>query len=161
MVSQELADKSWSKEGLSTDHALGHGQSAQIFEPKARYIEAAFHSFAQENDVEFHFQYLSGILPAHPDRNKDYENRVWGYGDPSDGEIKKIELSVRHILATLDHDGPFVGIAGFSSGAAMAAIIASHLEKRSMFNDQPWIVCYCSPLLFIGEEQHNNSRNQN
>lgn len=128
-----------------TNHALGHDQSEQIFKPKARYIEAAFHSFAQENEVVFEFKYLSGILPARPDQTDGPEKWVWGYGDPSDGEITNIELSTKHILATLDHKGPFVGIVGFSSGAAMAAIIASHLEKKSMFNDQPWLVC--SPFL--------------
>ncbi|KAJ5882776.1 uncharacterized protein N7473_011210 [Penicillium subrubescens] len=117
----------------------GHDQSEQIFKPKARYIEAAFHSFAQENEVVFEFKYLSGILPARPDQPDGHEKWVWGYGDPSDGEITNIELSTQHILATLHQKGPFVGIVGFSSGAAMAAIIASHLEKRSMFNDQPWV----------------------
>jgi acetyl esterase/lipase len=33
-------------------------------------------------------------------------------------------------LETLEQNGPFIGIVGFSSGAAITAIIASLLEKR-------------------------------
>ncbi|KAJ6125860.1 hypothetical protein N7471_010353 [Penicillium samsonianum] len=61
-----------------------------------------------------------------------------GYGDPSDGEIEKIYLSIEHVLDTLDRDGPFVGIVGFSSGAAMAAIITSLLEKKPNICDITW-----------------------
>ncbi|KAJ6125915.1 hypothetical protein N7471_010408 [Penicillium samsonianum] len=116
----------------------GHGQSAQIFEPKTRYIRKAFHTFAGDRDITFEFQYLSGILPAYPDMDEDNDRWVWGYGDPSDGEIKRIDLSIKHILDTLDRDGPFVGIVGFSSGAAMAAIITSLLEKRRNICDITW-----------------------
>ncbi|KAJ6125941.1 hypothetical protein N7471_010434 [Penicillium samsonianum] len=61
-----------------------------------------------------------------------------GYGDPSDGEIEKIYLSIEHVLDTRDRDGPFVVIVGFSSGAAMAAIITSLLEKRPNICDITW-----------------------
>ncbi|KAJ5751542.1 uncharacterized protein N7511_008507, partial [Penicillium nucicola] len=70
--------------------------------------------------------------------NEDSYRWVWGYGNPSDGEIKKIDLSIEHILDTLDRDGPFVGIVGFSSGAAMAAIITSLLEKRRSICGITW-----------------------
>ena len=95
----------------------------------------------KEQGISVEFQYLSGILPAFPDRTDDHERWVWGYGDPDDGEIKKLALSVKHILKTLDRDGPFVGIIGFSSGAAMAAIITSLLEKGDLFSNQQWTVC--------------------
>lgn len=117
--------------------ALGHGQSAQRFRPKARYIEKAFRAFANGRDVSFSFQYLSGILPAYPDKIDNTDQWVWGYGDPEDDEIKKMELSIKHILDTLDRedDGPFAGIVGFSSGGAMAAVVASLLEKGGRIND--------------------------
>lgn len=85
--------------------------------------------------MTFEFQFLSGILPADPDRDEGNDRWVWGYGGLSDGKIKKIDLSIKHILNTLDRDGPFVGIVGFSSGAAMAAIITSLLEKRQTVCD--------------------------
>ena len=90
--------------------------------------------------MTFQFRYLSGILPAYPDRNEDNGQRVWGYGAPNDGKISKIELSIQHILDTLDREGPFAGIVGFSSGAAMAAIIASLLEKKEFVCNIPWKV---------------------
>lgn len=118
----------------------GHEQSAEIFEPKTNYIQRAFHIFASDRNITFQFRYLSGLLPAYPDRNEDNGQRVWGYGAPNDGEIKKIELSIQHILDILDREGPFAGIVGFSSGAAMAAIIASLLEKKEIFCNIPWKV---------------------
>lgn len=88
----------------------------------------------------FEFQYLSGILPADPDRDEANDRWVWGYGDPSEGQINGIELSIEHILKTLDQDGPFAGIVGFSSGAAMAAIITSILEKKQTLYSPTWKV---------------------
>ena len=44
--------------------------------------------------------------------------------------IRGLQRSIEHILDTLEQNGPFIGIVGFSSGAAITAIIASLLEKR-------------------------------
>lgn len=120
--------------------ALGHGQSAKRFAPKARDIEKAFRAFANGRDMSVSFHYLSGILPAYPDQIDNTDQWVWGYGDPEDDEIKKVDLSIKHILDTLDHDddSPFAGIVGFSSGGAMAAIVASLLEKGGRMNDLSW-----------------------
>ncbi|KAJ6116142.1 hypothetical protein N7523_005590, partial [Penicillium sp. IBT 18751x] len=126
----------------------GHQQSAPIFEPKTYWIQRAFHQFASDRDVSFEFQFLSGKLPAYPDREEECDQWVWGYGDPRHGEIKKIEQSIQHILDTLDRDGPFAGIVGFSSGAAMAAIIASLLEKQGTIPNYPWKVTF--PLDLYG-----------
>lgn len=97
----------------------------------------AFHAFAGSHNRSFTFQFLSGILPARPDRSDESDDRdqwVWGYGDPDDHEIKNIDLSLQHILDTLKDDGPFAGIVGFSSGAAMAAIVASILERKEQLS---------------------------
>lgn len=114
---------------LKLIETIGHQQSADIFAPKTTHIQAAFHKFASDRAIAFDFHYMSSILPAYPDREEANDQWVWGYGDPHDGEIKMIERSIAHILHTLVDEGPFVGIVGFSSGAAMAAIIASLLEK--------------------------------
>lgn len=140
MLHGPWADSVQSGYGLQLTRTPGHEQSAEIFEPKTNYIQRAFHLFASGRDMTFEFRYLSGILPAYPDRNEDNGQRVWGYGAPNDGEIRKIELSIQHILDTVDREGPFAGIVGFSSGAAMAAIIASLLEKKEFVCNIPWKV---------------------
>lgn len=140
MLHGQWAETTQGGYGFKLTNTPGHEQSAEIFEPKTSYIQRAFHTFASDRDITFQFRYLSGILPAYPDRIEDNGQRVWGYGAPNDGEIKKIELSIQHILDTLDREGPFAGIVGFSSGAAMAAIIASLLEKKEMVCNIPWKV---------------------
>ncbi|OQD78053.1 hypothetical protein PENANT_c093G03996 [Penicillium antarcticum] len=97
----------------------GHGQSADIFKPKTRY-------------------FLSGVLPAYPDDNVTRDQKVWGYGEPDNDEINGLERSIQHILDTLEQDGPFSGIVGFSSGAAMTAIVTSMLEKKHTVCGVPW-----------------------
>lgn len=116
----------------------GHGQSAEIIKPKTRYVREAFSTLPE--DVEFEFEYLSGILPAYPDAEDTQDQRVWGYGEPEKDKIKGLDKSIKHILDALDQRGPFSGMIGFSSGAAMTAIVTSMLEKRKTLCDIPWEV---------------------
>ncbi|KAF4765424.1 hypothetical protein HAV15_003388 [Penicillium sp. str.  len=116
----------------------GHGQSADIFKPKTRYVREVFRTLS--NEIEFEFKYLSGVLPAYPDDNDITDKKVWGYGEPENDKINGLEGSIQHILDTLDEHGPFSGIVGFSSGAAMTAIVASMLEKRKAVCGISWEV---------------------
>ncbi|KAJ6117940.1 hypothetical protein N7523_005691, partial [Penicillium sp. IBT 18751x] len=113
-----------------------HGQSADIIKPKTRYVREVFCTLPE--DVEFEFEYLSGILPAYPDAEEPQDQRVWGYGEPETDKIKGLDKSIQHILDALDQRGPFSGMIGFSSGAAMTAIVTSMLEKRKTICDIPW-----------------------
>lgn len=117
---------------------LGHGQSADIFKPKTRYLREVFRTLS--NEIEFEFRYLSGVLPAYPDDKDITDKKVWGYGEPENDKINGLERSIQHILDTLDQNGPFSGIIGFSSGAAMTAIVTSMLEKRNAVCGIPWEV---------------------
>ncbi|KGO72799.1 Serine hydrolase FSH [Penicillium italicum] len=80
--------------------------------------------------VEFH--YPSGRLPAKLDQPPEESNHrwAWGYGDSLSGRIRGIEQSVADIFRYLEKHGPFLGLMGFSMGAATGAIVASLLEKR-------------------------------
>lgn len=80
------------------------------------------------------------MLPAYPDDKDITDKKVWGYGEPENDKINGLETSVQHILDTLDQNGPFSGIVGFSSGAAMAAIVTSMLEKMNAVCGIPWEV---------------------
>ncbi|KAF3404017.1 Dihydrofolate reductase [Penicillium rolfsii] len=92
--------------------------------------------------MKFEFEYLSGVFPAYPDDDDEVlqDLRVWGYGEPNHDHIRGLHGSLYHILDTLDRHGPFSGIVGFSSGAAMAAIITSLLEKRKNVCGIKWKV---------------------
>lgn len=129
----------------STNTRLGHGQSADIFKPKTRYVREIFHSLSEE--VEFEFEFLSGFWPAYPDNDKISYQRVWGYGEPEHDEIRGLQRSIEYILDTIEEKGPFSGIIGFSSGAAMTAIITSLLEKRDRINGFPLMVQYSPNIL--------------
>lgn len=123
---------------------LGHGQFIEEFKPKTRYVQQAFRTLFEGMDLEFEF--LSGTFPAYPDEEDKDHQRVWGYGEPDD-KIRGLETSIWRILDFLYEKGPFIGIVGFSSGAAMAAIITSILEKTDIGDISPWKV---SKPKFIG-----------
>lgn len=98
------------------------------------------HTQSPPDVVEFH--YLSGLLPDNPDAHNAEHNpkRVWGYGEPSVDRLRGLEKNVDHILRFLDQNGPFIGIMGFSAGAAIAAAVASLLEKRKSIGSLPFNV---------------------
>ncbi|CAG8902028.1 unnamed protein product [Penicillium egyptiacum] len=77
------------------------------------------------------FYYPSGQLRADPENwNKDDDTRAWGHGDPETEHIQGLEESVQYVSDILERHGPFTGIMGFSTGAALASIVTSLLEKR-------------------------------
>ncbi|KAJ5237892.1 hypothetical protein N7489_007983 [Penicillium chrysogenum] len=83
----------------------------------------------QISSIEFY--YPSGQLPADPESpDKDDDRRAWGYGDPETEHIEGLEESVQYVSDILERHGPFIGIMGFSTGACLAAIVTSLLEKR-------------------------------
>ena len=100
-----------------------------------------FHTLS--DDIQFKFEYISGVLPAYPDADDYQDQRVWGYGEPEKDKIKGLDSSIKHILDELDRNGPFIGMIGFSSGAAMTAIVTSMLEKRKTICDIQWEVSKC------------------
>ncbi|CAG8908379.1 unnamed protein product [Penicillium egyptiacum] len=80
--------------------------------------------------VEFH--YPSGRWPAKLDVLPGESNHLWAWGhaDNVDDHARGLEQSVNDTFRYLERNGPFLGVMGFSMGAAMGAIIASLLEKR-------------------------------
>jgi hypothetical protein len=100
-------------------------------------------------DINFEFEYLSGVLPAYPDADDTQDQWVWGYGEPEKDKIKGLDRSIKHILDALDQRGPFSGVIGFSSGAAMTAIVTSMLEKRETICNIPWKVTELPLIDFV------------
>ncbi|KAH8821233.1 serine hydrolase FSH [Xylogone sp. PMI_703] len=85
---------------------------------------------------------------------------AWGHGD-HDAEITGLEQSVRYILELLDKQGPFIGVIGFSTGATLAAIIASLLEgNRSVegfqleINHPPLYFAVCFSGFMLSHKQY-------
>jgi pimeloyl-ACP methyl ester carboxylesterase len=78
---------------------------------------------AQEDDKNLN-QYRQCILDEHPANDL----RTWAYGDHGSENIVGFDESIRYVLELLNEHGPFIGIIGFSMGAALAAITASLLE---------------------------------
>ncbi|OQD89537.1 hypothetical protein PENANT_c002G08270 [Penicillium antarcticum] len=119
----------------------GHGQSGQFFRSKTRFLQPKAKqlvlnalqqdpSQGQVDVVEFH--YPSAKLPVNPDKPQGEENHTWawGYGDIDEDRIRGLEKSIKSIMRYMSKYGPFIGVMGFSTGATVAAIITSLLEKR-------------------------------
>jgi hypothetical protein len=101
--------------------------------PLKQIVLDALQQNSARNEVDtVEFYYPSGLLPANPDHPTGESNYswAWGYGDHKLDRIKGLEESIQYILSLLERHGPFIGIMGFSTGAALTAIITSLLEKR-------------------------------
>ncbi|KAL4862442.1 hypothetical protein BDV12DRAFT_190426 [Aspergillus spectabilis] len=112
----------------------GHGQSGRIFYHKTRKIIKCLQRMAAERDRKC---YPGGIELFYPNgplqasNNLEADVWVWGNGDFQRDLIKGIDEAIDKVLGILKKHGPFVGIIGFSTGAAIAAIITSLLEHQS------------------------------
>ena len=90
------------------------------------------------------FVYLDAPIPASQiDRGQESRNGkeaspdrlidswVWGDGDPENGEIIGVETVLARLTRVLDEQGPFMGIIGFSEGAAWAMVLCGLLERQA------------------------------
>ncbi|KAH2988337.1 hypothetical protein KXW58_006114 [Aspergillus fumigatus] len=101
----------------------------QEFYYKTKHFVGPLQELALEDKVsrDFELFYPDGPWPA--PGGEELDVRAWGFGDFEHGLIKGLDTSILKILDILDLYGPFDGIMGFSTGAAIAAIIASLLER--------------------------------
>lgn len=131
---------------------LGHGQSGHFFRCKTRFLQGTVEqavrgalqkATTQVNAGVIEFYYPSGLLPANPDNPLGESNSTWawGYGDYQSDRILGLGQSVQYIASILESHGPFIGVMGFSTGAALAAITASLLESKKSVCDFQFEVC--------------------
>ncbi|KAJ5726220.1 uncharacterized protein N7483_007577 [Penicillium malachiteum] len=131
----------------------GHGQSGRTFQIKTRFLlkplrEAISGALSGVNDQllppgNIEFFYPDGTLPAQIPETHEHiisesepkeddeilDQWTWAYGDHRGEKIIGFEESIQYVLDLLHKHGPFIGIIGFSTGAALAAITASLLEQ--------------------------------
>ncbi|PYH42277.1 alpha/beta hydrolase [Aspergillus saccharolyticus JOP 1030-1] len=130
----------------------GTGQSAHTFQAKMRYLHepiarALFASSALQSEFPYpggvEFVYLDGPIPAseldacdetYMKPNKLPDSWLWGYGDPETQELKGLEHTWKHLATVLNEHGPFVGVIGFSAGAAWSVILTALLEQNLKTN---------------------------
>ncbi|KAL2847261.1 serine hydrolase-domain-containing protein [Aspergillus pseudoustus] len=110
----------------------GHGQSGWFFYHKTKFLIKTLQMMASErnkkgfaNGIELF--YPNGPLQA--SQNLDPDVWAWGRGDVEGGLIDGLSETLKKIMDILHTYGPFVGVIGFSTGAAIAAITASLLER--------------------------------
>ncbi|KGO50393.1 Serine hydrolase FSH [Penicillium expansum] len=119
----------------------GHAQSGRTLQCKTEFLKPqvkdtilnAVQQYPNAEPVDMvEFHYPSGRLPAKVDQPPEESNYrwVWGYGDSMSDRIRGFEQSVDEIFRYMEKNGPFLGLMGFSMGAATGAMIASLLEKR-------------------------------
>lgn len=110
--------------------AIGHGQSMDIFYHKTHFLQDALNVGGSPTR-----QPLPSLSVYYSEAPFDVnipglESKVWGYGLFDTQRIGGLERSVGRVLQQLEKLDPVVGIVGFSTGATLAMIIASLLEKK-------------------------------
>ncbi|KAJ5663914.1 hypothetical protein N7507_004645 [Penicillium longicatenatum] len=127
----------------------GHGQSGQFISCKTQFLQAPLIPAIRESlennasHLKVHtvnFYYPTGMFPAGPD-HPNVENNIswaWGYGEAEIEQMSGYQESIQQLLAILEEYGPFVGIMGFSTGATLAAALASILETRESHFGTPF-----------------------
>jgi dihydrofolate reductase len=127
---------------------VGHGQSGKNFYYKTKYVVGPLQKLALQAEVPCNVElfYPDGPWPA--PGGEELDVRAWGFGDFEHGLIKGLDISALKIVGILDQHGPFSRIMGFSTGAAIAAIIASILERperiQMLIGDTPTKASWCS-----------------
>ncbi|KAJ5900193.1 serine hydrolase FSH [Penicillium subrubescens] len=125
----------------------GNGQSGLFFKSKTRFLHGPLEEVFSSSFTRLTFVYPDGPTsgqdflentgmndPSEAQQNDCEEEqgqdwRLWAYGDP-DGRSVGFERSLRHIVDVLHREGPFIGVIGFSVGAALASMIAALLEDK-------------------------------
>lgn len=91
-------------------------------------IEAAFkEKLAPSQYKGIDFLYPNGCISA-CDYAADVDTWAWGFGDFEYGLVDGLDKTINSIVNMIEKDGPLTGIIGFSTGAAITAIIVSLLE---------------------------------
>ncbi|KAL4916336.1 serine hydrolase FSH [Aspergillus aurantiobrunneus] len=111
----------------------GHGQSGRFFYHKSRPVVESLHKMALEGASE---RCPAGIELFYPNgphcasEATETDTWTWGQGDfESEVIIRGLDASIKKIMEILTKHGPFDGVMGFSTGATIAAIITSILER--------------------------------
>lgn len=73
------------------------------------------------------------ILPASSNTGDegDFDAWTWGFGDYTTEVMQGYGQTIRYMLEVIRTAGPFIGIVGFSAGAATAHILVSIAERRA------------------------------
>ncbi|CAG8012882.1 unnamed protein product [Penicillium salamii] len=95
-----------------------------ILPPRVPNTHDPFVLEAQESDIEF-TQHTESL-----DEESKISQWTWAYDNQGKGDIRGFKESIQYVLEILHEQGPFIGVIGFSMGAALAALIASLLEPR-------------------------------
>lgn len=83
------------------------------------------------NDLgENKYSFESLIRGSYNDDNQT-ESHIWGYGDIHEDNFIGPESCIPHLRHIIQNDGPFIGIIGFSSGACLALILTTLLEREN------------------------------
>ncbi|KAL3258050.1 hypothetical protein ABHI18_006372 [Aspergillus niger] len=108
-----------------------HGQSIDMFHHKTHFLQNALNSGGPQSNRSLPHLKLHYSEAPFDVNVPDLESKVWGYGIFDCQRISGLEQSVRRVLEQLEQLNPVTGIIGFSTGATLAMIIASLLEKQN------------------------------
>ncbi|GKZ41741.1 hypothetical protein AbraIFM66951_011022 [Aspergillus brasiliensis] len=108
----------------------GHGQSMDMFHHKTHFLQDTLNSGGSQSNRPLRHVALHYSEAPFDVNVPDLDSKVWGYGIFDCQRISGLDLSVRRVLRQLDQLNPVAGIVGFSTGATLAMIIASLLEKK-------------------------------
>ncbi|GKZ82716.1 hypothetical protein AnigIFM56816_007537 [Aspergillus niger] len=128
---EDNADISHTAEQANILMLHGHGQSMDVFHHKTHFLQDALNSGGPQSNRPLPYLKLHYSEAPFDVNVPDLQSKVWGYGIFDCQRISGLEQSVRRVLGQLEQLNPVTGIIGFSTGATLAMIIASLLEKQN------------------------------
>jgi len=151
----------------------GNAQSGASFESKTRFfknlLQNACPSFPGGVEL-FYPTAPHRILPASSTTGDegDFDAWTWGFGDYTTEVMQGYGQTIRYMLEVIRTAGPFIGIVGFSAGAATAHILVSIAERRaspelmqnlqmdSRFLPPPFHFAICSSGFILSHPQYKS-----
>jgi hypothetical protein len=121
---------------------IGNAESGASFESKTRFLKNLLNacpSFPEGVELFYptaphRIQPASSITRADqritPEK-RDFGAWTWGFGDYMTEVMQGYGPTIRYMLEVIRTAGPFIGIVGFSAGAATAHTLVSLAERRA------------------------------
>ncbi|KAH8650369.1 serine hydrolase-domain-containing protein [Tricladium varicosporioides] len=114
----------------------GNGESGESFKNKTRFFKNLLQNACPHFPGGFELFYPTAPHRMQPAgsitrEERDFDAWTWGFGNYMTEAMQGYEQTIRYMLEVIRTAGPFIGVVGFSAGAATAHTLVSLAERRA------------------------------